>query len=930
MNIDLSKFLWAKKSSNSDEWLPLYVHLADTGNTMALIWDYWLPKAQQRFLIDNLFTIKDEGFEEKSEDEIDDEVVKKFCRFIGMVHDLGKATPVFQGKKSRYEENKIDEVLKERAYEFGFYNSKSDYINYENASKTHHALASDMLLIKQGIHKNIAVVCGAHHGYPPNIIDYVNYKIDVYPKNFGHSNNVWPNDVWIKAQKELFEFAKNTCKYNAIEDIPVPNQPAQVLLSGMLVMADWISSNEELFKYIGAYDSPIFSEESLIKRAIEAWKNINLTTHWQPNIEWLSGSLYSKRFNQILNFIPNPVQSKAEEIAVNIKKPGLIIIEAAMGQGKTEAALVCAEILAQKSGASGIFFALPTQATSDGIFPRIIDWLSNFNEENRSIRLAHGKAQFNKRYSNLAKIGSSKNLYEEDLDKKENKIFVHQWFEGGKKALLDHFVVGTIDQLLLAALKQKHFMLRHLGIAGKVVIIDECHAFDAYMNVYLKKALEWLGAYGVPVILLSATLSRQQRESLVMEYQKGNQFKKPNYLKDDKNFSYPLITYSDGNIIKEIAIEDKSSKKLVEVDMLEDTKLIDFLYRKLEQGGIVGIILNTVKRAQEVYGLISSVFKEEAVLLHSQFLAPHRAEKESELITELGKNYSNRPKLKIVIGTQIFEQSFNVDFDLLITELCPVDLLLQRIGRLHRFKLERQKKLKVPTCYILHPKDELWNSGTEKVYPKYLLESTKDILPKKINIPEDIPILVQKLYDDEFKFEKDREEYLFKIEGGERKASAFNIQPPLLDDVEYNIRSFLEHNGSLDEKIAEARVRDSDPSIEVILVKETKEEHLVFEYEGKNYSIIKNMILDDETAKALACQKIRLPRVLCAYGNLRKTIEYLEILNKDKFAYLQQYSWLKGELILPLNKDGVARINNWILYYDKNYGLRYKKEGVNE
>lgn len=76
----------------------------------------------------------------------------------------------------------------------------------------------------------------------------------------------------------------------------------------------------------------------------------------------------------------------------------------------------------------------------------------------------------------------------------EEDVTAHQWFGGRKRGLLSSFVVGTVDQLLMAALKARHVQLRHLGLAGKVVIIDEVHAYDAYMNVYLDRVLTWLGA----------------------------------------------------------------------------------------------------------------------------------------------------------------------------------------------------------------------------------------------------------------------------------------------------------------------------------------------------------------------------------------------------------------------------------------------------
>ena len=173
--------------------------------------------------------------------------------------------------------------------------------------------------------------------------------------------------------------------------------------------------------------------------------------------------------------------------------------------------------MASRFGLGGVFFGLPTQATANGIFPRLLGWADTQSEKTlpQAIKLAHGMAELNECYLRLQGRGVQ---LEEDAQE-EHRVQVHQWFRGNKQVLLANFVIGTVDQLLLAALAQKHVMLRHLGLAGKVVIIDECHAYDTYMNCYLDRTLEWLGWYKVPVILLSATLPARRRTELVEAYQ---------------------------------------------------------------------------------------------------------------------------------------------------------------------------------------------------------------------------------------------------------------------------------------------------------------------------------------------------------------------------------------------------------------------------
>ena len=235
---------------------------------------------------------------------------------------------------------------------------------------------------------------------------------------------------------------------------------------------------------------------------------------------------------------PRPMQRAAVEVARSVETPGLMIIEAPMGEGKTEAALAAAEILAARTGRGGICVALPTMATTDAMFGRVHRWLERLPHEDgadvRSVFLAHGKARLNEEFQGLARSSGRwvMSAMGEDLreggsstrDKLRNppdSVVVSQWMQGRKKGMLANFVVCTVDQVLMGALEMKHLCLRQLALANKVVVIDECHAYDSYMRCYLNRVLEWLGAMGVPVVLLSATLPAQQRREMLTSYQRG-------------------------------------------------------------------------------------------------------------------------------------------------------------------------------------------------------------------------------------------------------------------------------------------------------------------------------------------------------------------------------------------------------------------------
>lgn len=293
------------------------------------------------------------------------------------------------------------------------------------------------------------------------------------------------------------------------------------------------------------------------------------------------------------------------------------------------------------------------------------------------------------------------------------------------------------------------------------MVIDEVHAYDTYMNQYLLEAIKWLGAYGIPVIILSATLPSDRRIELIKNYLegRGRKFDKTAELSLSGEFgseSYPLITYSDGLDVHQKFDFKKEDNRKIGVFRLQEENLLKTIEEQLLEGGIVGIIVNTVKRAQELAQLLSGKFSDEDVeILHSGFIATERIRKEQELLQMIGKG-AKRPYKKIIIGTQVIEQSLDIDFDVLISDLAPMDLLIQRIGRLHRHDIERPKKHKLPQFFVLGTNENLeFESGASVVYGDYLLARTQYFLSDKINIPSDISTLVQKVYNQKLEIEFD-------------------------------------------------------------------------------------------------------------------------------------------------------------------------------
>ncbi|MDO4477412.1 MAG: CRISPR-associated helicase Cas3' [Lachnospiraceae bacterium] len=337
-------------------------------------------------------------------------------------------------------------------------------------------------------------------------------------------------------------------------------------------------------------------------------------------------------------------------------------------------------------------------------------------------------AALNREYQEL--IGKETRGWQGVDDQDDNRLIVHEFFRGNKQALLADLVVGTIDQILLASLKQKHFMLRHLGLCGKAIIVDECHAFDAYMNEYLDRTLRWLGEYRTPVILLSATLPYERRADLVKAYL-GEERKCHEDEQWQKSLGYPLLTWTDGNQVCQKNLEYTGDSRHIIINKAIQTNVpdeqidatIQVLDDQLSQGGCAGIFVNTVSKAQRFADILKQKCPDkEVLLLHSRFLATERTKKEMKLLKLLGKKSTKADRDGVIlVGTQVIEQSLDFDVDIMVTELCPMDLLLQRIGRLHRHAhhdQERPINLKQATCYVLGTNGELDKGGSAVPDPR--------------------------------------------------------------------------------------------------------------------------------------------------------------------------------------------------------------------
>ena len=893
-----AKLIIAKSDSEDrGKWLPLHFHLLDTAGIMSRLINLWLSPAARQAMAG----------------EMDTDTLCRVATFLALIHDLGKATPAFQQKIVGCVHGIWERM------------DQHDLVipTLPNAKESPHPVTGETLLRDAGVPAGIASIVGAHHGRTAK----QKPDSDVYQLRCLR-DNYWgkgENALWRQVQEEYLNWALAGSGFNSVSELPVLPVTTQMLLTGLLIMADWIASGTRYFPLI---DIDALTTSYDPARVEMAWSRLGLQEGWTPEGGIPLDELCQERFE----FSPNVLQAQVMQLVADAVQPGLLVIEAQMGSGKTEAALLAAELMSDgMSGPKrgGIFFGLPTQATANGIFDRVMAWGESQSEYTpATIRLAHGAADLNENYARLMEQGGSMASLDADGD---GGMMVHEWFRGRKQALLSDFVVGTVDQLLMLALKQRHVMLRHLGLCGKVVIIDECHAYDAYMSQYLEAALQWLGAYHVPVILLSATLPCERRGALIDAYL--NRRRKKDSASWRNRRDYPLLTWTDGGQVCQQTLTVDTPPLNVAIERLPDADVDETLIARLRaalcEGGCAGIIVNTVRRAQELARMLREHFPDFTVmLLHAQYILPDRAEKESELLKRVGKKSTakNRDRL-IVVGTQVCEQSLDLDFDILVTEICPMDLLIQRLGRLHRHRhhdSERPRPLRKPHCLVLGA-DEMLSGGSTAVYGEYLLLRTRALLPEYIVLPDDIPKLVQNTYDDSISLPQIPEGYAevrekHNIHESERRKYANTFRLKLPDPTGFASLDTLDNlldAGLSTEAQGQQAVRDGDPSIEVLVLRQCGDAFQTMAGEACYYA---DHVPDDKACREIAAQKLRLPHALCVPRMADKVIDALTA-QRDALREWLQSPWLRGQLFLLLDENGKAEICDKQLRYDRNYGL---------
>ena len=473
------------------------------------------------------------------------------------------------------------------------------------------------------------------------------------------------------------------------------------LFAGTVALADQIGSDETCFPFASDPDP------SYIVRARQRADRAVAARHLRRG-DWPSGT-GAVEFSDLFDHPePRPLQSAVAEAPLDCP---LLVLESETGSGKTEAAVLRFSALWRAGFVDGLYFAVPTRAAARQLQRRVDAALRRlFPSDIRAETVLAIPGYPQAGDVRARRVGRFQVEWEDEPD--EETRFSRWSSENSRHFLGAPAAVGTVDQALLAALKVKWAHLRGSALSRSLLVVDEAHASDAYMTELLRTLLRDHLAVGGHALLMSATLGAAARVALTD--QRARREVPP--VASMEAVPYPALTLAGHGSSETLGLAETGHTKDVSVcaePILGDPDRIAGLALTAgEKGAKVLVVRNTVREAQAVFQAVldqggSALTLQAAggpALHHSRFAAEDRVLLDRAVERALGKGRTGREA--IVIGTQTLEQSLDIDADLLLSDLCPVDVLLQRIGRLYRHReSERPSAFAKPRCIVLVPEE---------------------------------------------------------------------------------------------------------------------------------------------------------------------------------------------------------------------------------
>ncbi|WP_242457993.1 CRISPR-associated helicase Cas3' [Halomonas sp. YLGW01] len=631
-------------------------------------------------------------------------------------------------------------------------------------------------------------------------------------------------------------------------------KPLSWQLAGWAVLCDWIGSHQGHFPY---HDRPMPLAEywALAKR--RAGEALTAFGFGQPPVPVAYAGMASWFDGQPVE--PTPLQHQAEQAELPSGSQ-LFILEDITGAGKTEAACILAQRLLADGHAEGLYFALPTMATSNAMYARLGALHRRFYTPASapSFVLAHGARELNEDFARA--LGHEQPVDRNyQPDEYSASYQCNHWLaDSRKKALLADVGVGTVDQVLMSVLAFRHQSLRLYGLARKVLIVDEVHAYDIYMQQLLQRLLTYHARQGGSAILLTATLPRQMRQSLADAWSAGLSVESAPMLEDD----FPLLTqlFREGYQEVPVAARAEVSREVQTEWLSTEEDATAVVLDAVAKGQCVAWVRNTVDDAIRAFEAVRGCHPapERCLLFHSRFTMADRQQREARVLERLGKDSTPEARQgQVLISTQVFQESLDCDVDLMVSDLAPIDLLIQRAGRLQRHQRGQRE---APRLLVLAPEwteapDADWLQrflpGTHAVYrDTSLCWLTQRVLRQLggIRLPEQARALIEGVYGADIEqvpaeLEQSRLEHSSK----QRKDAGLATYHALpLDD------GYLSGNQWSEEVEIGTRLMD-EPNVNVVLLAPAGPGRLRLWHDGvRHAAMLSQLRLRESQAKNLA------------------------------------------------------------------------------
>jgi len=689
---------------------------------------------------------------------LDLELIRHWIGFFLAIHDLGKFSSAFQQLRK--------DLSPGRNGQF-FYTIRHDTLGH---LAWRELFADDDQLIErlavwpddddpiELIDSWVQCVTG-HHGQPPSL------------QTAPLSDHFSPNDqeamrIWVEMAAELFLLETPAEIGRSLDDLELRMADLSWYLAGLCTLSDWLGSNRDHFPYC---TQDLTAKTYLRQHAIPNARRAVASSGLLPaDTADFTGPTSLFAFLEE----PTPLQSACLKLPIG-HGAQLHILEDVTGAGKTEAAIILLARIMAANQAQGAYIALPTMATANAMYSRTASVYRKLYDQcnpSPSLVLAHGGRHLDPKFQDsLIHPGQLPGEGQYDLGEFDAEARCNAWLaDNNKKALLAHIGVGTIDQALLAVLQSRHQSLRLLGLVNKVLIVDEVHASDEYMHTLLCQLLTLHARSGGSAILLSATLPASMRNDLIAAFGGIDHagYTPPEHL------DYPLLTSfspSEAPNFRSVATRESVRRRL-KVQLLHDEdQTQDWILEQADQGRCVAWIRNTVNDAIRAWQRLSAKLGDDRVtLFHARFAMGDRLDIEREVLSTFGSDSTADTRGgRVVVATQVIEQSLDLDFDEMVSDLAPVDLLIQRAGRLKRHVRDRSGNCRgngesdqrgTACLHVLSPRpdedtDERWIRrllpGTGTVYPDHgrLWLTARELSARDgIGIPEDLRELIESVY----------------------------------------------------------------------------------------------------------------------------------------------------------------------------------------